>query len=428
MALSVDPLTFVISIPKADLSLIQTNPTEIRELDLNLFRLDLKAWEADGDGLAGGITFLKTHEHNTEVQLGGITYARVIEILSPYTITFEDGQYAVNLAGANSNVGDRINVNQVSVRSQNSAGLISSKAIEYSSFGGLILIDQVNGSLGTTFPAGTIQSPVKLTSDAKLIADFRGMKHIKFLGAGLLTTGDEFDDFIIEGISPTLSQITVDAAADVVNSEYRRATITGTLDGGSTIRECEITTINYVNGTIYDTTIGPGTITLGGAARALFINCSSAVPGTSTPIINGGGSGQTLALRNYSGGLKLVNKTGTDEWSIDLNSGQIILDSATVTGSGTIVVRGIGKLVDENGTPITTGVWNTTVNIINELVNPDTIAAEISGSVSPQDIQDIADAVWDENIGDHQTSGSTGKKLDDNLTEDGFVELKQGLD
>jgi hypothetical protein len=120
MAISINPLTFVITVPKADLTLIQSNPTEIRELNLNTFRLSLKDWE-DSDG----ITFLKTHSHNTEATLSGITFARMIEIFDPYSITFEDGQYAVNLIGANSNVADKVNVNQVSVRSSNSAGLIT---------------------------------------------------------------------------------------------------------------------------------------------------------------------------------------------------------------------------------------------------------------------------------------------------------------
>lgn len=121
MAISINPLTFVINVPKADMTLVQSTPTEIRELDLNLFRLGLKAYEA----AIYGIYLLKTHNHNTEVTLGSLTFARVIEILPPYTITFQDGQYAVNLVNANSNVSDRTNVNQVSVRSSNSAGLVT---------------------------------------------------------------------------------------------------------------------------------------------------------------------------------------------------------------------------------------------------------------------------------------------------------------
>lgn len=102
------------------MTLVQSTPFEIRELDLDTFRLALKNLEDSEEG----ICFPDTHRHNTEVSLAGIILARVIEIINDYTITFEDGQYAVNLVGANSNVADKVNLNQVSVRASNSAGLI----------------------------------------------------------------------------------------------------------------------------------------------------------------------------------------------------------------------------------------------------------------------------------------------------------------
>jgi len=70
------------------------------------------------------MAFPDTHKHNTEVTLAGMTLARTVEIINGYTITFEDGQYAVNLTGANNNIADALNVNQVSVRSANTAGLV----------------------------------------------------------------------------------------------------------------------------------------------------------------------------------------------------------------------------------------------------------------------------------------------------------------
>ena len=121
MAISINWGTKVISVPRAYCTLVQSVPSEIRTMDLNTFRLALKDLE-DGEA---GINFPDTHKHNTEVTLSGITFARVIEIINGYTVTFEDGQYAVNLTGANSNLSDVINVNQVSVRTSNSAGMVS---------------------------------------------------------------------------------------------------------------------------------------------------------------------------------------------------------------------------------------------------------------------------------------------------------------
>ena len=120
MAITINWDTKVINVPKEDMTLIQSTPTEIRELDVDWFRMELKDLEDNVEGQP----FSDTHRHNTEVTLGGLTLARVVEILPPYTITFQDGQYAVNLTGANNNIADRTNVNQVSVRTNNSAGMI----------------------------------------------------------------------------------------------------------------------------------------------------------------------------------------------------------------------------------------------------------------------------------------------------------------
>ena len=118
--ISINWNTRVIYIPKVDTTLVQSVPTEIRELDISVFRLALKDLEVSDDGM----NFPITHNHNTTVTLSGVTYARIVEIINGYTITFEDGQYAVNLIGANSNIADVVNVNQVSVRASNSAGLV----------------------------------------------------------------------------------------------------------------------------------------------------------------------------------------------------------------------------------------------------------------------------------------------------------------
>ena len=117
MAISVNWGTRVITIPQADLADLGGG---VYELDVDWFRLQLK----DQEDSEEGITFPDTHRHNTEVTLAGATYARTVEVINGYTVTFEDGQYAVNAVGANHNLMDVMNVNQVSLRTANSAGLI----------------------------------------------------------------------------------------------------------------------------------------------------------------------------------------------------------------------------------------------------------------------------------------------------------------
>lgn len=116
MPISVDWDDRIILVPQSYLTPLGGG---VYELDVSQFRLDLKDLEDDEIGMI----FPDTHRHNTEVSLAGLILARVVEIINGYTVTFEDGQYAVNIVGANSNIADVTNVNQVSVRSFNSAGL-----------------------------------------------------------------------------------------------------------------------------------------------------------------------------------------------------------------------------------------------------------------------------------------------------------------
>lgn len=109
------------------------------------------------------------------------------------------------------------------------------------------------------------------------------------------------------------------------------------------------------------------------------------------------GEGQDLAIRNYNGGITLTNKTGSENVSIDLNSGQVILTN-TVTSGVVVVVRGVGKLIDESGDIIHTGTWNG-VTIYNETISPHA----------------TADAVWDRQTSDNQASGSFGELVSKKL-------------
>ena len=91
----------------------------VYEMDTNAFRLALK----DAEDSEAGMPHPDTHSHNTAVSMSGITLAHVVTITNGYEVEFEDGQYAVNLVGTNNNISDVAVVNQVSIRSFNSAGL-----------------------------------------------------------------------------------------------------------------------------------------------------------------------------------------------------------------------------------------------------------------------------------------------------------------
>jgi len=358
VAISVNWPTGVISVPKADMTLVQSAPTEIYELQLDGFRLTLKNLEDDFEGMP----WTKTHSHNTEVTLGGLTFARVIEILAPYTVTFEDGQYAVNLVGANSNVGDVVNVNQVSVRSQNSAGLISNPAIEFASFEGFVTIDVLSSYSGTSYPVGTRRQPVNNLSDAKLIASFRGLDAMNVIGDITITATQSIDGFTMIGDGPGRTIMTVDAGASTSDTSFADCELEGTLLDPKSFNNVHFHTLTIDSaggaGQSVSTRCGfEDTITLTSAVNGeyVFLDCFSLISGLSTPVFDFAGANVNVSARRYTGGMEIRNYSHVagPVTSVDMTSGNIIIANTCTTG--TVVVRGISKLADSsNGTIVDT--------------------------------------------------------------------------
>ena len=127
MAITIDPATKVISIAQADLTFISGT---LYELDTNAFRLTVMQLLDNEDHIFLPIAF----SHNTEVTLGGETFARTIEVINGYSLTFENLVYSVRMAGSNNNFFDVDNnilnpSGNVTVIGRNSAGLLASPDI-----------------------------------------------------------------------------------------------------------------------------------------------------------------------------------------------------------------------------------------------------------------------------------------------------------
>jgi len=118
MTYSVNWLTKIVTIPKADLTVIDA-PNEVFELNVLAF------WAAIHDIQDGeGITYQTIMASNAPSEIGGVVLQRVVEVINNYKIEFEDGQYQVNLVGANNNILQSRVQNQVSLNPSNSAGAI----------------------------------------------------------------------------------------------------------------------------------------------------------------------------------------------------------------------------------------------------------------------------------------------------------------
>lgn len=344
MAISVFWSEKRIYVPRTDMLLVQSVPSEVRELDINTFRLVLKTLEADVEGMP----FDTTHNHNQPVTVGGVTLARVVEIINNYVIEFEDGTYAVNLVGANSNIADVTVVNQVSIRSANSAGLTYSEQINAQSFTlNRIYIDTSDGQSGTQFPRGTPTDPVNNYDDAYFIGNFRKLHSYDLRGQVIFTAGqtlnktDWFSPSPISGLMLLSGQNTTDAT-------FTQLGIQGQFNGRCSFETCALGNITDFQGIANNCGFN-GNVTLAASAtqNILFSFCKSVIAGNLKPVFDCNGTLADIHFKGYHGGLDIRNFSGGNNMSIDIDAGDILIDSSCT--AGVIVVRGWCNLVDNSG-------------------------------------------------------------------------------
>lgn len=341
---------YIINIPRLDmLDVTGGSPTEIRQLNVDDFRKVLADLGDDPDGMNFPTSFF----HTPPLTVAGVTLARVVQILDPYVIQFEDGLYNVNIVGGNSNVSDVTIKNQVGVNTANSAGLQDPFALQAGAFGGEVAISSTSGITGTTFPKGTRGFPVDNLTDAVTIANTRGIHIIRVIGDFTVATTDFSQGFIFRGDTPETTSITINANSNVTNCEFQNAQVQGTLDGDNLLTDCQLLSVDMFDGTIRKCGLG-GDITLSGTGSvAEIVNCYSNIagggPGAYPDIDMGGAGGTDLLVRGYDGGLGIKNCSAVVVASLDFSSGRVTFD-ADVT-AGAFVVRGVADVVDNSTSP-----------------------------------------------------------------------------
>jgi hypothetical protein len=242
-----------------------------------------------------------------------------------------------------------------------SATLQEQVDVQYSSYGGGVTYDALGSNSGTEFPIGTPRVPCNDLEDVLTIVQTRGFRDIFIRGDAIIDSGLlDYTGLTFVGESSARTTITISSDANVTNCQYKNATVTGILDGESTIENCQIGTLSFVNGVVQDSILLNVTVTLGGGNAALFVNCSDGTVGTPVPIIDMGGSGQQLVLSNYSGGIELINKSGTDSVDISLNGGRIFLNNTV--DNGTILLSGTGNWANRD-------TYTGNATIINHLID-----------------------------------------------------------
>jgi len=350
MAISVDWGTRVISVPQSDLTFVSGT---LYALDTGAFRLSLKDLEDDQEGMPHP----DTHNHNTSVTIAGVTYARTIEIINGYTVTFEDGTYAVRLDGSNNNIFDEgiINRNSVSIIPTNSAGLqIVNQGSGLSPSEQQKLDDIHGGTKRVIYVDSTLvlngtgyqQDPYNNMASALTDASTNGVRQIHLKGAATITSTNisnlSFFGQTLIGSTFTLTNVT---SSDT--TQFHTTDVTGTLSSSAVFEGTMMRDLT-MGDFIATNCLLAGTIIISGAGTSQLINCRDS--SISSPIIDFATSTHTVNMRDYIGNITLRNMTAGDVAEIGVQSGQITIE-ASCTG-GTVVIKGIGTLVNNSTTVV----------------------------------------------------------------------------
>lgn len=346
MAITIDWGAALIHVPKTDLTplggLFYYHDTEA-------FLRELQALADD----EAGIPFPVPYQHNPVVTLSGVAYARIVEVVAPYQIVYDDSggtdAYNVNLGGSNNNILDRKFPNRVTVNPNNSAGLTDVSGVTTAlDYAGEVHVDPVNGVAGTVHPIGTSSRPVSDFADAVVIAETYGLKRLVLVGQGSADLDVDVSGYSVQAEGG--GSLNFVAGNDVTGATFERLFLSG--DANSSGHwfadycgfQDGLTGLvgNYQNCIIY------GRVTLAGASA--FMDSVSGVAGLGAAEISGSSTGSmTLQMRRYTGGLNLYDFVDGDIVSVDLLPGVLRL-KPTVTG-GEFKVRGVGEPIEVDGAP-----------------------------------------------------------------------------
>lgn len=215
--------------------------------------------------------------------------------------------------------------------------------------GGMVWIDTVNGTAGTTdFENGTVNNPVDTIADAETIRASVGLPGFHVYPASSITFAATQQDREFVGHNYTLAL----GGQDIGNTFIIGATVSGTfVDTTAVLEDCIVNAVTGAGITMRRCFFNDVAITANAAGNWYLNECRSRVAGTGSPNFDFGTVGNVnLNLRAYSGGIELERMATGDVASIEGN-GNIVIN-ANCTG-GTLVIRGNFDLTDNAGGAVT---------------------------------------------------------------------------
>lgn len=235
-----------------------------------------------------------------------------------------------------------------------------------------IWIDTGNGNPGV-IPGinGVAGNPSNNLADALTLAGLKGLRrfNVRKTTGGPLTLTGSLDDWHVVAVGGEVNIAL--GGQDVDGTLFEGVELSGAMVGSIIVLGGTLDGVSGLNGRFVDCGLTGTQVALDGVGAALaFINCYSNISGfANTPILDLGAARANdidLIVRGHKGGWRLqnMNRAG-DSCSIDVQSGQVVLDS-TVT-DGMLGLRGSGDLTNNSTLTIPTQLnldgWNQDLNV-----------------------------------------------------------------
>lgn len=205
-----------------------------------------------------------------------------------------------------------------------------------------IYVDTDNPVNGT----GTQENPFNNITDAVDKAEDENIRIIDLQGDIILDRNVK--NFTIQGIGVP----EVDCSGyNVQGSHFHQVKFKGAFSGSVVVRDSFILDGAYIDGVIENSALS-GTITCIDGSTSLFKDCTSAVPNGGTATLDMNATGTCFVnMTGYNGKITVTNcNQPTDSLIINLNSGEVVIDSSCT--AGTITITGVGVVVNNGSSSV----------------------------------------------------------------------------
>jgi hypothetical protein len=249
---------------------------------------------------------------------------------------------------------------QIVITSSSSATLQELAEIRFAAYQDEVHVDLLSSNSGTDYPIGTPLTPVNNFADALTIAADVGLSAFHIIGNATIPLVLDFAGLTFHGDSKAKTTLTILDGSLLNGCEFEDCKMTGTFTAGDVVelRDCEIDDLLNIAGGLYDCGM-EGTNALQDTLKTECVRGYSEVAGGGSVNILYINDGKFL-MRDYHGGIELRGKDGTQPVSIDMSSGQVLINDDNTAGE--ITLRGIAKWSNK-------GTYAGTTTIVDELIS-----------------------------------------------------------